>query len=89
MIEELTEERLNEAKSKNEDNQMTKWTAKGTFVYDPFGNVVCECYDLGCWDQKEGRAWAKHNARTIAFLHNVRLAKDKIISQANPISKED
>lgn len=87
--EDKAEERPGKAKGKNEDFPMVKWHAEGQFVLDQHNNFVCECYDLRYRDVEAGRAWADHNAATIAFLHNVRLEKDKIISQAKSTSKEE
>ena len=84
MTEELTEDKNVD---KTEDG--TKWHADGELVYDQYNNIVCECYGLGCLDPEYSWDWAKRNASEIAFLHNVRLEKDKIISQAGPISKEE
>lgn len=69
-------------------NNRTRWHANGDLVYDQHNNIVCECYHLGCLDQEYGIDWARRNASEIAFFHNVRLEKDKIISQAKPISKK-
>lgn len=92
MTEELTEgkneEQLSATKSNNEDFPMAEWHVEGPFICDPHNNIVCKCYQLGCLDQEYGIAWARRNASEIAFLHNVRLEKDKIISRAKPIGKE-
>lgn len=77
MTEETTED-----KNVDKTEDRTKWHADGDLVYDRHNNLVCECYHLGCLDQEYGIAWAKRNASEIAFLHNDRLAVDKIISQA-------
>jgi len=79
---------MTEGKNVDKTEDGTKWHADENFVYDQHNNIVCECYHLGCLDQEYGIDWARRNASEIAFFHNVRLEKDKIISEATQLKEQ-